>query len=380
MDLIATIPELERLAGRLRGEPLIAADTEAAGFHRYMDRLCLLQLSVRDRTWLVDTLAVGSLNPLADLFEDPEVEIVFHDADYDLRLLDRDFGLHVRGLFDTQIAARFLGERSFGLAALLEQHLGIELEKKFQRADWAKRPLSAEMLEYAAMDTRHLPELRDRLRRALDESGRLGWAEEEFRHSEHTSWEPPADEDLAYLRVKGTRDMDGRALAAMRELYAWREAVARDRDVAPFRVLSNEGLVGLAMERPGSERGLESVRGVSSSHVRRYGAELMAALRRAAAVPDSELPERPRSPRRERRDPELEDRIDRLKAVRDREAERLELERGFLMPRSQLEELARARPRDAGGLESLESVRRWQVEALGEALLEALDRNGTTRP
>lgn len=376
MRLIATIRDLEDLAHRLSGERLIAADTEAAGYHRYMDRLCLLQLSTRDETWLVDTLAVGSLNPMAELFEDPAVEVVFHDADYDLRLLDRDFGIHVRGLFDTKIAARFVGERSFGLASLLKELVGVELEKKFQRADWAKRPLSQEMLDYAATDTMYLSRLRDRLEQRLEQLGRLSWAQEEFRIAELTGWEPPEDEELSYQRLKGARDLDPRGLAALRELYAWRDGLAEDRDVAPFRVLNNRVLVELAALRPRDMDGLRDVPGLSDRNIQQHGEELMAALDRAGAVPDDELPRWPRGPRRPPRDPQVDARVDRLKAVRDRAAERLELDRGFLMPRAQLEELARAQPEDRAGLADVESVRTWQVEALGEELLEVLNRNG----
>lgn len=377
MRLIDTIPELERLAERLAGERLIAADTEAAGYHRYLDRLCLLQLSTRDETWLVDAMALGSLNPVAELFAEPGIEIVFHDADYDLRLLDRDFGVHVRGLFDTKIAARFAGERSFGLASMLEDELGLELKKKYQRADWARRPLPEEMLEYAAMDTRYLPQLRDRLDDRLRQMGRLEWAEEEFRIHEQTGWEPPDDEDTAFLRLKGTRDLSPRQLAALRELYEWRETVARERDVAPFRVITNDALVETARAMPADDGALAAVPRVSKAYVRRYADDLLGAVSRARSLPEDRLPERPRRRRRPARDPALDARIDRLKAVRDRLAEQLGLDRGFLMPRSQLEAIARDRPSDAAALSAIDGIRRWQVEVIGEPLLAAL--NGSSK-
>lgn len=380
MRLIETMPELERLAGELAGEPLIAADTEAAGYHRYLDRVCLLQLSTRDRTWIVDTIALGSLNPIADAFESPDVEVVFHDADFDLRLLDRDFGIAVRGLFDTKVAARFAGERSFGLANLLEEALGVELEKKYQRADWAKRPLSDEMLEYAATDTRYLPQLRDLLRARLEELGRLHWAEEEFLIGEQVRWDPPDDADDGFLRLKGTRDLSPRSLAALRELYRWRETVAEERDAAPFRVLTNDVLVEAARRLPGDMGALASVPGLSAGNVRRWGDALLSAIERARSLPESGLPVRPRQPPRPQRDPTLEARIDGLKAARDREADRLGLERGFLMPRSQLEEVARTAPSSTAELASLPGIRRWQVEAVGEALIRSLSENGIPSP
>jgi ribonuclease D len=380
MRLIDTIPDLEDLAEQLAGEPLIAADTEAAGYHRYLDRICLLQLSTRERTWLVDTVALGSLNPLADLFEQPEVEVIFHDADYDLRLLDRDFGVQVRGLFDTKIAARFLGERSFGLASLLGAALGIEMEKKHQRADWAKRPLSDELLEYAAMDTKYLPQLRDRLRDRLEEMGRLGWAEEEFRISEQARWTPPETEGDGYLRLKGTRDLDRRGMAALRELYNWREGVAEERDAAPFRVLGNNVLIEAARLLPADARSLSSVPGLSQTNVRRWGDELLAAVERARSLPEDALPQRPRPERRGPRDPDLDAQVDRLKAAREAAAERLSLEPGFLMPRAQLEEVARRLPASEAELGAIEGMRQWQVEAMGAELLEALRTNRAGSP
>lgn len=373
MRLIKTISELERLADQLVGEPLIAVDTEAAGFHRYDDSLCLVQVSTREETWLLDALALRSLNPIAELFADPEIEILFHDADFDLRLLDRDFGVYVRGLFDTKIAARFTGARSFGLASLLEDELGLTLKKKYQRADWAKRPLPEEMREYAAMDTRYLPELRDILKSRLEAMGRLEWAEEEFRIQERTGWEPPEDEQTAYLRLKKTRDLGPRSRAALREIYEWRDDVARERDVASFRVLNNDALVEVAREMPRGMAELEKVGGLSTGNVKRWGEALLAGLERARSLSEDELPERPQPTRGPPRDPEIDQRADRLKAVRDAAAERLELDRGFLMPRWQLEAIARARPEDVEALASLEHVRRWQMEALGSGLLDALN-------
>ena len=372
MRLIETIPELERLAGMLAGETLIAADSEAAGFHRYDDSLCLVQLSTRNETWLLDTLALGSLNPVAELFADPAIEIIFHDADFDLRLLDRDFGVYVRGLFDTKIAARFAGIRSFGLGNLLEDELGIKLKKKYQRADWAKRPLPDEMLQYAAYDTKYLPRLRDHLRDRLVEMGRLAWAEEEFRIAEQTGWEPPEHDDRPYLRLKRVRGLGRRSLAALREIYDWRESVAKERDLASFRVMNNDELVAVAREMPGNAGELEDVGRLSKGNARRWGSDLLAGVERARALSEDDLPEPPERERGPRRDPVVEERVDQLKPARDRAASRLDLDKGFLMPRSQLEEIARAQPSDLDELAAIEGVREWQVEALGQGLIEAL--------
>ena len=373
MEYIETESGVARIAERLRGVALMAADTEAAGYHRYSDRVCLLQLSTRDATFIVDTLAVTHLDPLNDIFGRQETEIVFHDADYDLRLLARDFGAHVCNLFDTKIAAQFVGDRSFGLGSLVEQYLGIRMDKKHQRADWAQRPLPEDMLAYAAEDTQHLPALRDRLREALVHMGRLSWAEEEFGIRVHSRW-AETDEREAFLRMKGARDLKPRQLAALRELHAWRENAAELRDVATFRILSNEALLEIARRMPEDEAGLEGIGGISPLVIERRGADLLGAVARANRINESELPRFPRSPRRPAPDNEFEVRAERLKAVRDTIADDLNLDRGFLMPRNQIEEIARVNPQSTAELANVGDVRKWQVEVMGEALVKALAR------
>ena len=375
MQYVNTESALLEAAERIGSATLFAADTEAAGFHRFRDRICLLQISTREETFVLDTLALDRLQPLEAGFASPDVEVVFHDAEYDLRLLARDLGISVRGLFDTKVAAQFLGEPAIGLASLLERHLGVHLEKKYQRADWAQRPLSAPLLEYAAMDTRYLPALRDILRDALEARDRLRWAEEEFRlHEvvEANAGEAPAEE--AYLRVKGTRDLRPRQLAALRELFQWREEIGRIRDVAAFRIASNEALVELARHLPDSVRAAMALPTVPNSLVAKHGSELLERIRRARALPESELPQRRVSGSRRLPDPEFEALVDRLKAARDEAARETGLDRGFLLPCHQLEEIARHRPASMEDLTRVPGIRRWQVEAAGERILDVLGR------
>lgn len=371
MDYIQSYEGVAAAAEALGAGALFAADTEAAGYHRYRDRVCLLQLSTRRSTYLIDTLAITDLDPLAPRFADPDIEVILHDADYDLRLLARDYGIQVRGLFDTKVAAQLLGETAFGLGALVEKFVGTQLDKKHQRADWAQRPLPQALLAYAADDTRYLPELRDRLKVELERAGRLHWAQEEFALREDTRWGNGNDQE-AYLRVKNTRDLTSRQLAALRELHRWREGVAERRDVAPFRVVSNEVLVAIARELPAHARALAATAGVPASIAERMGPEMLAAVDRARALPDIDLPRRVRPPRRPPPDAAFEERVERLKRVRDQVATELGLDRGFLMPRQQLEHTARSGVRTNGDLLQVPDMRRWQVEVLGERLLEAL--------
>jgi ribonuclease D len=370
-EYIDTDEGLREVVDRLKGEPLIGADTEAAGYHRYFDRLSLVQLSSRTENFLIDPQAVSDLSPLGELFASESIEKVFHDADYDLRILDRDAGLSLAALFDTQVAAAFLGERSLGLGNIAEKYLGLKLPKEHQRADWGERPLTEGMKQYAATDTAHLPALRDRLREGLVEKGRLHWAQEEFRRREQTRWEGPDESREAWMKVKGARDLPPRGMAVLRELYAWREGVAREQDRATFRVLGNQGLIEMSVNPPSGFSALKGVTGISEGLAQRRGREIMAAVEAGLAVPEAELPRWPRSPRWER-DPELDARVESLKDARNRRAEALELDPGFIMSRAQLEEVARARPRTEAELAAVPGVRGWQVEAIGAALLKAL--------
>jgi len=354
-------------------EPLVAVDTEAASFHRYVDRVYLIQLSTRRDTTVIDPLAVPNLAPLGDLLTNAAVEKVFHDADYDLRTLDRDFGFRARHLFDTRVAAQLAGEPAIGLAALVQKYLGITLAKTHQRADWSQRPLTAAMLAYAAADTHHLPALRDAMRDRLVGMGRLAWVEEECVRLEALRWSGDGSPGVAeaFQRIKGARTLAPRQLAALRELVAWRESIAAQQDKALFRIIGNESLLAVSQALPHSPAALGEVRAVPSSLARRLGPGMIDAVGRALALPESDLPVRERGPRVPR-DPELEVRVERLKTTRNQVAAQLGLEPGVLCGKSTLEAIVRARPADRAALAAVDGLRRWQVEVLGDAVLQAL--------
>jgi ribonuclease D len=368
---------LSELVAAASSESLLAVDTEAASFHRYVDRVYLVQLSTRRETVIIDPLAVPNLTSLGELLANPSVEKVFHDADYDLRTLDRDYGFRARHLFDTRVAAQLAGEPAIGLAALALKYLGITLAKTHQRADWSQRPLTPAMLAYAAADTRHLPELRDALRERLVALGRLAWAEEECVRIEALRWSgdgsPGAVEP--FQRIKGARALSPRQLAALRELVAWRETVAAEQDKALFRIIGNESLLAVSQALPRSPAALSETRGLPASLARRHGHALIAAVDRALALPEQELPVRERGPR-QARDPELEARVERLKVARNQVAEALGIDPGVLCGKTTLEAIARARPADRVALAGVEGIRRWQVEVLGDAVLQALRQGG----
>jgi ribonuclease D len=369
--LIQTQADLQALFQRLQGEPLLAVDTEAASFHRYNDRVYLLQISSRSETAVVDPLAVGGLDPLGSALAAPETEIVFHDADYDLRLLQREYGFHATHLFDTRIAAQLLNEPGVGLAALLEKYLDVRLDKRFQRADWSARPLSAEMLEYAAADTRHLPTLRDILREQLRERGRLGWAEEEFELLTEPREISADGDEPGFLRIKGSKALRGRELAVLRELFQWREGVAQRADKATFRVLNNEPLLATARAQPSDIAALKAIPGISADQAERRGREILAAVKRGLEVDERDIP-RVARPLRRPTDAAYEARLERLKAARNQLAQHYDLAPGVLCPNGTLEAIARVNPATLEQLAATPELRRWQLAEFGAELLAAV--------
>lgn len=370
MQYLDTVAAVAAFAREIASAPSIALDTEGASFHRFVDRVYLMQLSTRTATAIVDPLPTGDLAALKPLVESPDIEIVFHDADYDLRLLRQDYSWATRHIFDTRIAAQLLGYKAFGLAALLEQHFGIALDKKFQRADWSLRPLSEGMLQYASQDTMYLLALRDILHGELVAKGRLGWAAEEFARLEQTQWSAE-DSSQIYLKVKGARDLKRRELAVLRELVPWRDAVAKELDRSTFRVVSNDVLLEICRVQPTTRQALGVIKGMPRGVLDQRGDLVLACVARAMDLPEADLPKFPKAARWEK-DPEFDDRAARLRAVRDEVATKLELDPGVLCSREKLETIARRLPTSIEELYETPDLRHWQADLLGPGILRAL--------
>jgi ribonuclease D len=375
LDADATV---SRFLGEIARTRELAIDTEGASFHRFVDRIYLIQVSTRERHAIIDPLAISAPAALGALLEDPQVEIVFHDADYDLRLLHQDYGWHVTNIFDTRISAQLLGITAFGLGALLERSFGLKLDKKHQRADWSMRPLTAGMLDYAAQDTLHLLGLRDEMKRELEKKGRWAWAKEEFQRLEGTRWEPE-EPGSAFLRMKGARDLTRRELAILREVVAWRDAMALELDRATFRVVANEVLFEIVRTAPSTVEALGAIKGMPRGMVERAGRDVLEAVQRGLAVPEAQLPKFPRSARWDK-DADFDAKVSKLKSVRDDAAKRLALDPGVLCSRERMETIARALPRSADDLAHVPGLRKWQIAEMGDGFIAALGEFAAKKP
>jgi ribonuclease D len=367
---IRTPRELAEVARAIEGCGAIGLDTESDSLYHHFEKVCLLQLaSDRGDAWLVDTLEVRDLSALAPAMADPALVKVLHGADYDVTTLKRDFGFSFASLFDTMIAARLLGRAQIGLAAVARDELGVTLTKENQKDDWSRRPLTPQQEAYAISDVRHLVALREQLAAKLEAAGRLSWLREECDAVAELEPQARRRDPDAYLSMRGARRLSPRGLAALRELHAWRERRAEQTDTPAFRVLGNETLLHLAEARPAGS--LRSAAGLPPRLAERYGGDLLAAIARAEALPEAELPAVPRSPRPVVPEAALR-RIERLKAWRTAKAAELKLDVSVVLPQRLVERLAQAAPADHAGLVAVDGLRRWRVEAFGAEILRAV--------
>jgi len=370
-EIITTPAGVSRLAERLAREPFVACDLEADSMHHYQEKVCLIQFAVPGLAAIVDPIAVPDLAPLAPVFADPAIRKVFHGADYDIRSLHRDFGIEVNNLFDTMIACQFLGEREFGLAAVLRKRFGVELDKQYQRADWSRRPLTAGMIEYAVKDTTLLLQLAGQLEKELRAKGRLGWVEEECALLSRVRVAQRPDAEPMFLRFKGASRLAPRSLAVLEEILRFRDRRARQMDVPPFKVLGTETVRELAEKRPRSVAEFAGITGITERVAERCGEGILRAVEKGLAVPERELPAFPREERRKVGGDE-ERRLKALKGWREELARRLGVEPGFLANNALLEQIALAFPRSEEELEGVAGLRPWQRREFGAEMVAAL--------
>lgn len=344
-SLIATSEALEQFLPRLDPADRIALDTEADSLHVYREKLCLIQIALPDGAQeLVDPLPGNEfLAPLYSALRGKT--IILHGADYDLRLLRRAGGFVADAVFDTMIAARLVGKKEFGYAPLVKQEFGVELAKGSQKADWGRRPLSATMIAYAHNDTRYLIALAEKLEARLQELGRAGWFAQSCARAMNQAAVVKERDDEDAWRITGSGALRGKAAATLRELWRWRDAEASAVDRPAFHVLRNEELINIARQiaEGGAAPHFKHLHG---SRLRRF----QEAIERAEQMPAGEWPGRApaRNDRRGsgsgiRLTPEMERRVEELRAVRDRAAGELDLEPSLIASRGTLEAVV-ARP------------------------------------
>jgi ribonuclease D len=357
--------ELTAAVREISGSGSIALDTESDSFHRYPERLCLIQVASRNKIYLIDTISLNDLDPLRNVLLNSSVCKIIHAAENDIRSLDRHCGIRIRNIYDTSLAARFAGIARLSLGALTEDLLGQPLNKskRLQRADWGRRPLSAEALEYAASDVRHLHALREVLDRRLGMLGRTAWVAEECARLEEIRYTAP-DVENAFFSVKGAKDLDERGLTVLRSLFLFREKEARRWHKPVFMVLPDAALILLA-SRP--QTAFSEV--LSDSGLKRFGQGLKQALYDGMAAPPVS---RPSPVKRVRPRKGSLRRLNHLKEWRISLGNGLALDPSLIWPLASLERLAVAPDNLSIEIGSGE-IRQWQRDTFLSSLQACLE-------
>jgi ribonuclease D len=373
--LVKDQSNLGRMATELEKEPAIAVDLEADSLFHYREQVCLLQISTPSQNFLVDPLELKDLSPVSPVFANPRVQKVFHGADNDIRSLYRDFHIEVNTLFDTQIAARFLGNGDTGLAGLLKERLGVVLDKKFQKKNWSKRPLPAAMLDYAVQDTSHLLGLSRMFEKELHSMKRLSWVEEECDLLSRVRQDPHGNGPL-FLRFKGAGRLDKRGLAVLESILQWRDQRAKERNLPPFKVLGNTAIMEVAKRKPGSEADLAAVAGLGAGQREKLGTAILKRTEEAMRLPEAELPTYPKT-RRQQVDAGVSRRVTTLKAWRTRRAKELGIDPSLVCTNAQIQSIALILPQGQEELAGISGLRAWQKKLFGRqicSLLQDLER------
>lgn len=366
---IARPAALQRLANSLIEEPIIAVDTESNSLYAYQEQVCLIQFSTPKKDFLVDPLSLKDLSPLAELFRSPKVEKVFHAAEYDLICLKRDFGFEFANLFDTMVAARILGREGVGLGSLLEEEFGVHLEKRYQRANWGKRPIPAHLLAYAQLDTHYLTSLRHRLRGELKENALWRLANEDFTRMLSVDERVTGNKKQDCWRINGAGELDSQRAAVLKELYQYRDQAARKINRPLFKVIGDRTLLAIAADCPRSLEQLEEIPGMSQRQVERHGEELLSAVERGLQAKPIH---KPRSPRP---DEQFMSRLEALRAWRKSAAREMGVKSDIVLPRDLLYAIAERDPHLQDELAALMRDNPWRLEHFGGQILYVLAKS-----
>jgi ribonuclease D len=366
---VDTPNKLDEMISDLMVEPIVAVDTESNSLYAYHERVCLIQFSIPERDFLVDPLTVVDLSALRPLFTSPKIEKIFHAAEYDLIMLDQDFGFELNNLFDTMVAARILGWKAVGLGSILQDQFDIRVQKKYQRANWGRRPLPDEMLTYAQLDTHYLIPLRIRIKDELEKAGRWSLAQEDFERGCQVNNNHNHRDSADCWRINGARDLRPQQLAVLQELCEYRDQIAQSTDRPLFKVINNSTLYNIAETCPRSTSELEAVKGLSHKQVRWLGRGLLSAVQRGL-----EAKQTPKIPHKPRPSDAYLLRVDKLRQWRKNTGRTMGVESDVVLPKDLLYEFAEANPKSFDQVAEIMSEVPWRLARFGDQILNLLNR------
>lgn len=357
----------------IRPGDVVAIDTESDHFFGYTARVALIQIATREAVALVDPVALDAddLQPLLAILEDPAVILIMHSCRNDIGELDRDYGVDIVNVFDTQLAARFAGHKKFGLSSLLKDIAGVSVSKKYQRYDWLRRPIPKGPRDYAAGDVIYLFQLREHLQGELE---RLGWLEAFRQQSQfivsETAYVPSEFDPTDWRKLKGVNDdEDDQTRATLRALFTWRHELCTQLNRAALHVFENRALIKIARTRPSGLQDLRKQRGIPDDIVDEHGEDLLRVVEQSlgAKPPPNRLPYDGQRPSREERSREKA-----LKKLRSQLTGELGLPHHLVLNRETIETMAADPPPNLAELLQVHGLLLWQAERFGDQILETL--------
>jgi ribonuclease D len=366
--MITRQPALKQMVEGFLSEPILAVDTESNSLFAYQEQVCLIQFSTPRDDFLVDPLALDDLSPLESLFADPKIEKIFHAAEYDLITLKRDYNFSFDNLFDTMIAARILGWEEIGLGSILKVEFNVELNKRYQRANWGKRPIPPDMQAYARLDTRYLIPLRYTLKAELKSNGRWPLAEEDFARLRFVNGRDPQDLPEPCWRVRGAHDLSPQQAAVLLELCNYRAKVAKRIDRPVFKVIGDQTLLAVAEACPRTRSELQDLPKLSEKQFQRHADGLLRAVERGLKAEPVYPPRTPRP------DELFLARVEELRTWRKSTAHQMQVKSDVVLPRDVLYAIAARDPGNLKELGELMTQLPWRLERFGEQILATLSQ------
>jgi len=355
-EYINTSEKLEEACKDLKQEKELAIDLECENnLHHYGAYISLIQISTKKKNYIVDILVLKKLNklsPLVDILEYPKILKVFHDVDFDFRMLNSQLNCHPKNIFDTQIVAMLLGKERLGLGDLMDEYFKVKKIKKFQMADWTKRPLNEEMLSYAIGDTTSLLQLKDVLKKEL--GPRLKWAEEEFKLAENKDWEYTQG---GFESIKGYSGLTDQQRAIAKRLYKLRDKLAKKVDRPIHFIFNNKRLIEFSIKQPQWNK-LTGVHPI----VRKVSKELIEEVKEGRTEQIT-LPE----VNKKKFDAEQKEKFDLLTEIQDKLGKELKIAKHLIMNKDQMIEIV------VSG--KLDCLKEWQKKLVSQYLKNVLNKN-----
>ncbi|MFW5866054.1 MAG: ribonuclease D [Nanoarchaeota archaeon] len=347
---ISTQQELKEVCRKFSQESIIGVDFECENnLHRYGAYLTLIQISDSTKDYIIDVIELHSIDCLLEIFADETIEKIFHDVSFDFRILEHEFNAKVRNVTDTQVLALLNGEENIGLGTLLEKYFGVKKKNKFQKADWTKRPLSNEMLQYATGDSAYLIELKGKLCKELESKGRLSWAKQECKHLETLdySYHEQQAKDL-----KGYSKLSAERKSILTAIFNLREKLAEQVDMPPHFIINNKRLIEIANNPPNTIKGWAKMRGVHPI-VKRYSGMFLKNVLEAKKNPVQVEKNRSR-----RYSTQQRERFTALSEIRDELSSQLEMKKSVILSKDQIKDIVTT--------DSYDSLRPWQKDLIRE--------------